>query len=196
MSDNTTILRNLDALAQRVVRRGDLAAFDELVLATEPQVRQFLAYRTRSLEMVDELVQRTYVTAFEKLDTYRGQNLLPAWLKGIAHNQLRMELRERVQFYTHSGDELERVIHRLHEQAAAEDVPDEARPQRSEPLRERLAVCLAQLDERQRLLLQRRYAADMPLRELARLCGKTVNALSVILHRLRGSLRRCVEGGA
>jgi RNA polymerase sigma-70 factor (ECF subfamily) len=187
--------RELDDLVQRVIGGGDSTAFDDIVLATERSGRHFLAYRSRSLEMVDELVQRTYVIAYEKIKTYQGDGLLIAWLKGIAHNQLRMELRERIQFYTQNGDELEQLIHRIQEQHNDQDDSDDVRVQVVDPKRERLAACLAQLDERHRSLLQRRYSADMSLRELARHFGKTVNAISVILHRLRGTLRRCVESG-
>ncbi len=59
-----------------------------------------------------------------------------------------------------------------------------------------LTRCLDQLQPRARELVQRRHLQSMPLADLARQFKQPMAALSVALHRIRRSLRRCLEEGA
>lgn len=59
--------------------------------------------------------------------------------------------------------------------------------------REALDGCLQKLDEFSRQLLKDRYGDEIPLAELARRQGKQVNALYVVMHRIRQRLLECVN---
>jgi RNA polymerase sigma-70 factor, ECF subfamily len=85
-----------------------------------------------------------------------------------------------------------------------EKIADEA-PDLLAPGDARLAAlerCLNKLRQQDRDLLDHRYRSNIGLDEFAARVGRSVSALSVTLHRLRTSLRKCVtdqmlkEGGA
>lgn len=172
----------------RAARSGSLEAFDQLMLATQAPLRAWLSYRARSLEMADEILQRTYVAAYEGLANWREDGDVRWWLRGIAHNQLRMELREQVRCHAASQDELEHTLLGIQERAL-EDVPT-TEPDAS---MQRLRDCLERLDDRQRRLLESRYREDLPIKELARRFKRKADAIKQVLFRLRGALRRCME---
>ena len=75
-------------------RRGDLAAFDELVVEYEAQVYN-LCYRILgSSASAEDAAQEAFVSAWRNIETFRGESFKP-WLMRIAANQCRDELRRR-----------------------------------------------------------------------------------------------------
>jgi RNA polymerase sigma-70 factor (ECF subfamily) len=54
--------------------------------------------------------------------------------------------------------------------------------------------CLKQLDADHRRLLEQRYADGVEVQALAQALGKSPNAVSMILLRLKTVLQRCVAG--
>lgn len=58
-----------------------------------------------------------------------------------------------------------------------------------------LAMCLAQLTERARAVLERTYYADEDASEIAEALAMTANHVRVLRHRALAEVRRCLEGG-
>lgn len=58
---------------------------------------------------------------------------------------------------------------------------------------EALDGCLKRLSESDRHLLAQRYTGEKAVSQIARERGKSVNAVSIALHRVRRSLLECVE---
>lgn len=172
----------LDLVATRAAS-GDRKAFGELVDRTAHHLRLFVTARLRSRTLIEEILQDTYVLAWERLRTYRGPDLLPAWLAGIAHNRIREELRAHRQRAV-DQDDLDVL---LEAPGPEDDLGVEI------DLRPHLAACLEQLDARARLLLERRYSDDLPLPELAQAFKRNVKNLTMTLHRLRLTLRACIQ---
>ena len=73
----------------------------------------------------------------------------------------------------------------------AEEVPDFLTS--SESRLNALEYCMGKLRPQDRELLNHRYRSDQGLADLAKRMGRSVSALSVSLHRLRGILRECVN---
>src|SRR5688572_27831912 len=73
-------------------RRGDVAAFNTLVLQYQDQVYN-AAYRIMGDAFsADDMAQEAFVTAYRKLDQFQGRNF-QAWLVRIAINRCYDELR-------------------------------------------------------------------------------------------------------
>jgi len=66
-------------------RDGDRGAFDEIVRRHQSTLRR-LVKRYVPPDDVEDVLQRTFERAFEKLDTFRGASLLRTWLFRIAVN--------------------------------------------------------------------------------------------------------------
>ncbi len=175
-----------DALV-RQVQAGDRDAFRTLFLEFERPIRCYLSAHASSAEMVDEVLQATFVACYESIRTYEPRGTFSFWLRGIARNRLLKELRQRARHDHVGADVLEAT---LAEVAAAQvaSATDQADP--------RLQHCLDQVTPRVRELLQRRYVDQVSVKQLAVELAHTETWVSVTLHRARAFLKECLQKGA
>ncbi len=178
----------LDLLAARA-QRGDTAAFDQIVLSLHSDVSRALVGFQVAEGLVEEVLQATFVTAYQKLSTYEvGRLTLRSWLKAIARNHLLKELREQRRYAKQSGANLTLAVI----DTALEDA---ARFEAVEAAHERLRDCLDKLAEPSRRLIEDRYLRGTPVPELAVRERRPEGWVSVKLFRIRQALRRCMETG-
>jgi len=86
-------------LIARALSQEDHNAFGELVRRYQSPVRAFLAKMTRGdTHLADDMAQETFLKAWKKLGTYRGEARFSTWLFGIAFNEFRGEARRRKEF--------------------------------------------------------------------------------------------------
>lgn len=176
-------------------RDGDAAAFDALVLAAQQELRVYLAARAHSVELVDAVLQDTFIRLHAILDEYQdGRSVLP-WLRGIARNCLREELRRRGRHqrrFASAGAQLEALL--ANEAVTRDDTSEDQADARSE----RLVHCLKRLPTQSQRLLHQYYVEDQPLTRLAQRFRRKASALASLLQRIRAALRDCVarEGAA
>ena len=75
-------------------RKGDAMAFDEIVERHKGAVFRAALAALRNREDAEDVTQETFITAYRKLDTFRGESQLRTWLSRIAWNRS-MDLRRR-----------------------------------------------------------------------------------------------------
>lgn len=173
----------------RAWQQGDRNAFEQLVLRLHHRLRIHVAAFCDSRELVDEVLQQTFITCFQRIDSFHQPGAFVAWLKAIARNHLMDHWRERRRCAALTGDVPERCV-------AEDGVADLEREEVLSERSRRLFECLERLSPRARRLLERRHVDQRPLAEMAQHFKQTVERLSVTLHRIRQALRRCVEGGS
>jgi RNA polymerase sigma-70 factor len=173
-----------DPLAALVAaaRTGDREAFGRLVEAIHYDLRIFVAVRLSDEELVEEVVQAALVTAWRVLAKYEGRGSFVSWVKGIALNHLRKQLTARARAPARGLDAL-----LAQEDARALDREDE----RLDLLRR----CLDRLSDGVRRILDLRYREGLDLEALAGRLGKSTGTLAVQFHRVRKTLRTCIEQG-
>jgi RNA polymerase sigma-70 factor (ECF subfamily) len=176
---------DLDALAV-AWQRGDRAAFRELVLRLQTPLRIYVSSFSVSTEQVEEILQETFVTCFEKIAQYQPRGAFAAWLKTIARNHLMDHWRERRRLAELDQDVALTLI-------AGAELDDLETPEPAAARSARLARCLEKLPQRSRTLIERRHLHERPLAELARQFKQSMAALSVALHRIRQALRKCID---
>jgi len=162
---------------------GDEHAFETLVERHQRTIYAVAARILRDHDGADEATQRTFVRAFERLRSFRGEASFGTWLQRITMNECRDILR--------AG--------RRH--VALESVPEERLAVTSEPADVQLGATLrrlvADLPPRQRSVLSLRVFADLPFAEIARAEGITENSAKVSFHhavrRLRQWLARTIS---
>jgi RNA polymerase sigma-70 factor (ECF subfamily) len=179
---------DLDALAV-AWQRGDRNAFRELVLRLQTPLRIYISSFSVSTEQVEEILQETFVTCFEKIARYEPRGTFAAWLKAVARNHLIDHWRERRRLAELDQDVALTLI-------ADSELDDLDEPEPAVERSARLADCLGKLPQRARTLIERRHLQERPLAELARQFKQSMAALSVALHRIRQALRKCIEQGA
>lgn len=171
-----------DLVAQ--ARAGDLAAFGRLVECCDREVRLFVAARAPSVEVMEEAVQAAFVTAWERLAAFEPRGHFANWVKGIAHNHLRDELRRRQRLVAVDATAIEDLLAGCDDDDGDDPLADFA---------PHLPDCLAGLSAQARALVAARYGEGLDLAELAARVAVEPGAVAVRLHRIRQTLKACIE---
>ncbi len=167
------------------VRGGDVEAYAELVSAFQRDVWRVVAFALRDPDGTEDLVQQSFVTAYLRLDSFQpGRDFRP-WVRGIARNVLREELRRRGR----TSARMRR--YRAHLETVGRDDP--AADRREDELREALARCREGLSENTRHALDLRYGHSLGFAQIADSLGRTVAAARQLLQRARLALRTCIQ---
>ena len=74
---------------------GDINAFQELFLEFQPQLKSYLYRLLTDRNDVDDLSQDTFVKAYDKLSSFKGDSSLKTWVFRIATNLAYDYLRKR-----------------------------------------------------------------------------------------------------
>ena len=87
------MLREPDDILIRHALAGNRRAFDALYRRHREQIYRTLAPRILDRDTLDDLVQNTFLRAFQSLHTFKGQSAFATWLTQIALNVYRSHLR-------------------------------------------------------------------------------------------------------
>jgi RNA polymerase sigma factor (sigma-70 family) len=86
-------------------REGDAKAFSELVRRYENKIFRLAMHITQNREDAEDVLQETFLKAYEHLDQFQGNSKFYTWIVRIAVNQALMKLRKRKTDKTVSMDE-------------------------------------------------------------------------------------------
>jgi RNA polymerase sigma-70 factor (ECF subfamily) len=76
-------------------RLGDTVAFGELVRRYEAKIYRLALHVTQNREDAEDVLQETFMKAYEHLDQFQGNSKFYTWIVRIAVNQALMKLRRR-----------------------------------------------------------------------------------------------------
>lgn len=76
-------------------REGDVAAFNELVGRYSRKIYRLAKHITQNDEDAEDVLQETFLKAFEHLGDFQGQSKFYTWIVRIAVNESLMKLRKR-----------------------------------------------------------------------------------------------------
>ena len=76
-------------------REGDTTAFGELVRRYEGKIFRLAQHVTQNREDAEDVLQETFMKAYEHLDQFKGDSKFYTWIVRIAVNQALMKLRRR-----------------------------------------------------------------------------------------------------
>ncbi len=185
---------NLSALDEhvRACQAGQTDRFAEVVKASESAVRGVLAAMVPDPDAVPDLAQEVFLTAYEKLDTYRpGSNFL-AWIRAIARHTAQNERRR-----WYRRQEMQRRYQADLEQQLDDPVREFVDSLPEEVLAS-LRGCVDGLGGRTKSLVDGFYFEGRPLQRLADALQLSTGAAKVALHRARAALGKCLgrKGGS
>jgi RNA polymerase sigma-70 factor (ECF subfamily) len=166
---------------------GRIEAYTELVSRYHRPLYYFLVGKNSEEAEVEDLIQKSFVTAYFKLAEFDVTQPFIRWLRGIALNHCRNEWK-RVERQARMQKRL--LTARLAELSMEHlDQVDKSSENRISALR----MCMERLSDSEKTLVQRRFIEDLPLQEIGDLFGKGAEAIRLTLFRLRQRLRSCVE---
>jgi RNA polymerase sigma-70 factor (ECF subfamily) len=76
-------------------REGNTGAFSELVRRYEGKIFRLAQHVTQNREDAEDVLQETFLKAYEHLDQFQGNSKFYTWIVRIAVNQALMKLRRR-----------------------------------------------------------------------------------------------------
>lgn len=165
-------------------RSGGHEAFARLVELHGQGVLIFLSLRMSSFAEAEDLAQETFVTAWRRLADFDPQAPLGPWLRGIARNLLQNHWRKRRADAIGGSEELAALLQRDDDESGWEQAPEAL---------EALRHCLTRLESVSQLLVRKRYEEGASIDELAEFTKRKPSALTMHLHRIRQTLRTCIE---
>ena len=81
-----------DALLVDRVKRGDMQAFEMLVVKYQRRIQRLVARMMRDPEQVEDVAQETFIRAYRALPQFRGESAFYTWLYRIAVNTAKKTL--------------------------------------------------------------------------------------------------------
>lgn len=176
------------ALVNRA-REGDLRAFSELVTRYNRKIFRLAKHITQNDEDAEDVLQETFLKAFEHLGDFQGNSKFYTWIVRIAVNESLMKLRKRKSDRTVSIDESidtgeETVVREI---AVWEENPEQSYSR--EELREILDKAVDSLRPAFRTVFVLRDIEDLSTEETAEALSLSIPAVKSRLLRARLQLR-------
>lgn len=158
-----------EALALAAAETGDTAAFALLMRRHERRIYYLHLRFTRNSALAEELCQETFLRAWQKLPSFRGDGRFIGWLARLAYNVfLQQRRRSRVEFADSAAEP---------EPVALEDAAPEL---------DRL-LAVVSVDEQRVLILC--YAVGLSAAEIGALLGLPAGTVKAQIHRAKEKIR-------
>jgi len=164
---------------------GDENAWHRIYDLTHARLFNFLCYQTGDRDVARDLLQETYVVAFTRLETYRGQGTLLGWLRKVALRKC-LDWRRQVALRVRKMAALARDITPLVSTGAEQTFPG---------LGDGIQAALDRLSSRQRAAILLRELEDQPFAAIAESLGCSEATARVHHHRACRNLRKWLEAG-
>jgi RNA polymerase sigma-70 factor (ECF subfamily) len=139
--------------------------------------------------MGEEVMQEVFVAAWQQLPRYRPEAPLQTWLFAIARHKCQQAYRNRARRQAIARLCVEEIRARSHSQSPPS--PDAVVTQASQAAR--LATCLSQLREIDRIILTLWYWRELPISDIADIMGKSVAAVRKQLLRAQQRLKDLID---
>ena len=177
--------READRIVEDVLA-GDTAAFAGIIRLFQQSVWRIAAVILRDRDATENVVQQVFVDAYLHLDQYELGTDFGAWIRTVARNRLRKELRTAIR-------EDRRLLR--FRQLLLERLRSEASGQRddSDIYMAALRDCRELLAPRDCTLLSMRYEAGMSFEAIANHQGQTPDAVQRMISRIRIRLKECIQ---
>jgi RNA polymerase sigma-70 factor (ECF subfamily) len=170
-------------------REGDARAFAELVRRYEGKIFRLAQHVTENRADAEDVLQETFMKAYEHLDQFQGNSKFYTWIVRIAVNQSLMKLRRRKTDRSVSLDEtIDTGEDTVVREVAAWDEDPEQRFSREE-LGQILDSAIQSLEPLYRSVFVLRDMEELSTEETADALGLSVPAVKSRLLRARLQLR-------
>jgi len=179
-----------DAALMLRAKRGDRAAFAELVEKYKQPVMNFVFRPLRDEIEAEDLAQNVFLQAWKSRSRYRQTAKFSTWLFTIARNLCLNEIRRRSR---HPAESIEEA-HAEHEDQPRQQYEDKSQIAPPEKLlhgelAQKIEEALAELPENQRTAILLCRQDELSYEEIAGVLGCSLSATKSLIHRGRETLK-------
>lgn len=181
---------------QELLLSGDKAEFERLVEQETPRLFRVIVRMLGDDDEARSIVQETFLQAFQRLDTFRGDSKFTTWLYAIGINLARGVLRKAGRSSSLDEHDLDRMQPSFNRGMFAESVEPWS-PHRIAELNDRKRIvhdAISRLPPDYRIVVTLRDIQEHSTKEVAGMLGISRGAVRVRLHRARQALRELLDG--
>ena len=180
-----------DATLMLRVKRGDRAAFEELVARYRQPVLNFVFRTLPDATEAEDLAQGVFVQVWKSAARYEPSAKFTTWLFTIARNLCLNEFRRRSR---HPADSLDAPAHAGTDEPRGHSVEDKRVVAASDTLlngelESKVAEAVAALPENQRTALLLWQRDELAYEDIAKVLGCSLSAVKSLIHRARETLK-------
>ena len=163
------------------IRNGETNLFSYFVTRYSNSIYSLIVRIVLTKEDAEELTQDSFLKAFKKLDTFKGDCSFSTWLFRIAYNTAISATRKR------------KTVFPLVDETMLENVPDDAietffDKDEDEMKLQKLEEAITKLNAEEKTLITLFYTEDKSVAELAKVLELTNDNVKVKLYRVRKKL--------
>ena len=158
-------------------------AFVREVTDRQSELYSYIYMLLGDLHDARDVLQETNLVLWRKANDFEAGSNFRAWAKRCAYYECLRFRRDRKRDRHVFDDELLALL------VDQSDAPDDDEEARQLALRD----CLVRLPELQRNLIDSRYRAELPIKQLAKQFNKGESAIKMSLKRIREALQVCIE---
>jgi len=167
-----------DPVEQKIIQLFASGAGDSALRLMMRTFQQTLYKHIRRMvvdhDAADDLLQMTFIKAWQNLGGFRGDSSLKTWLYTIASNQCLSYLKKKRQVFFLPINDIEPELNR--QLKAGSDVLD------GDEIHLRLQSAVLKLPDKQRLVFNMKYFDELDYESMSRITGTSVGALKASYH--------------
>ena len=178
----------MDADTKQQILNGDLDAYGDVVREHQGMLLGYALRRLGDWTQAEEVVQLTFIRAYQKLEEFRPEEEFGVWLCVTAKYLILTELEKRRREARNKNNDQGALEIEI-ATAATEDMELDSKRDRLASLKE----CVGNLQQETASLVELRYFKEMSCKEIAAEKNRTVTWVTSNLSRIRKALRECLE---
>jgi RNA polymerase sigma-70 factor (ECF subfamily) len=171
----------------KYIQSGDLDAYEAVVRQYQGMLLGYAAHRLPDIDAAQDVVQLTFIRAYEQLDEYQPERDFGVWLCVICKHFILTELERQ----RRESRNLEKFSHALRLRVGEEMVSAADEDQRD--LLSALRECLKNLQTQSASVVRLRYEERQSCQSIAESLNRTVTWVTSTLSRSRKALRQCID---
>lgn len=158
--------------------------FELLIIEHHVRLRAFIRSLGVDPDWVDDIAQEAFLIAYRDQDTFDETRDFGKWLRGIAANLVRNEIRKDARRRRILHTELSELL--LQQYSTSQEKPE---PVTLEAIRH----CVDKLSPKSRDVVERRYREGESASDIAHVLALTADNVRQMLVRIRRQIKQCVE---
>ena len=178
-----------DPIEQEIIQLYASGAGDSALRLMMRTFQQVLYKHIRRMvvdhDATDDLLQMTFIKAWQNLGHFRGDSRLKTWLYTIASNQCLSYLKKKRRVFFLSIHDIEPELNR--QLKAGTDVLD------GDEISLRLQSAVLQLPDKQRLVFNMKYFDELDYETMSRITGTSVGALKASYHHAVQKIQKQIK---
>lgn len=181
--------KTLDELLVERAKKGDVAAFEQLIAQYQKSVYNTAFRLTGNHEDASDVAQEAFVKVYTSLPDFRGDSSFKTWLFRIVHNACNDELRKRIRKRTSSLSDI--VFNEDGDLSRQIPDPSDGPEQSLDRIETQRVVqqSINELDDEYRIVVVMREIQGLSYNEIADALGINLGTVKSRLNRARHALK-------